>query len=126
VELMNVKPENTPRRVDCPPPPDGCGAPADQPCTSHGGTRERHDFHRARTAALEAQRIATVPAAKLVADAVKNRTIVSGTRAAALLAEHGYSTEADQVQNEVKARNGLMSAKQTVAFLVEQAEGGEG
>ncbi|SHI67043.1 zinc finger domain-containing protein [Streptomyces sp. 3214.6] len=122
---MSTGPTPSPRTIACPPSPDGCGAVAGAPCTSHGGTRERRDFHRARTAALEAARIATVPAAKLVADAVKDRTIVSGTRAAALLAEHGYSAEADRVQNEVRARNGLMSAKQAVAFLIGNA-GGEG
>lgn len=116
---------SSPRDVDCPPAPDGCAAFAGEPCFSHGGTRERHNFHRARTAAWEADRLARVPAAKLIADAAQNRIIVSGARAAVLLAEHGYTAEADRIQNEVKARNGLMSAKQAAALLLAEAEGGE-
>lgn len=114
----------TPSRVDCPPPPLGCAASAGEPCLSHGGTRVRHSFHRSRTAAWTEARLAAVPAAKLVADAAQNRTIVSGTRAATLLAEHGYTAEADRIQTEVKARNGLMSAKQATVLLLDDAEGG--
>ncbi len=65
-----------------------------------------------------------VPAAKLIADAVQNRTIISGTRAAELLAQHGYTVEADRIRSEVKARNGLMSAKQAGALILDEAEGG--
>jgi hypothetical protein len=123
-ELMTRN--NSPRDVDCPPPPLGCAATAGEPCLSHGGTRERRLFHRVRTAAWEAARLARVPAAKLIADAAKDRTVISGTRAAALLAEHGYAVEAERIQNEVKARNGLMSAKQAAALLLAEAEGGAG
>lgn len=102
-----------------------CGSTAGQPCTSHSGTRVRtHNVHLARKVAWEEMRLAAVPAAKLLADAAHNRTIISGTRAAALLAEHGYAAEADRIQNEVKARNGLMSAKQAAALLLDDAESG--
>lgn len=116
---------NSPRTVDCPPDPKGCGAAAGEPCTSHGGTRERHNFHQGRTAAWEAARLAANPAAKLVADAVAERRIRHGQHAVNLLRAHGHQAEAEQVQREVKARNGLMSAKQAAAFLLDAAEGGE-
>jgi len=119
---MNVKPENTPRRVDCPPPPDGCGAPAGLPCTSHGGTRERHDFHRARTAAWGTARVAAVPAAKLVADT--GAWVRHGKHAADLLDKNGYATEAERLRRAVSEGHGHMSAKQAIALLVDEAEGG--
>ncbi|WP_155054563.1 zinc finger domain-containing protein [Streptomyces blattellae] len=122
---MSATQENSPRRVDCPPPPLGCAASAGEPCMSHGGTRVRHNFHQVRTKAWEAARFAAVPAAKLIADAAQNRTIVSGTRAAELLAEHGYSSEATRIRSEVKARNGLLSAKQAAALILDEAEGGD-
>ncbi|MFF0597877.1 hypothetical protein [Streptomyces antibioticus] len=116
--------ENTPRRVDCPPPPAGCAATAGEPCLSHGGTRTRHGFHQARTAAWETARIAAVPAAQIVADAVAARTIRSGKQAATLLAEHGHTAEAARIQSAVIHRRGLMSAKQAIDLLVTVAEGG--
>lgn len=116
---MSAASENTPRTVDCPPPPRGCSATAGEPCLSHGGTRMRHNFHQARTAAWEAARIAAVPAAKLVADAVAERSIRHGQHAVNLLREHGYTTEAESVRAAVSRRNGHMSAKQTVLFLID-------
>lgn len=120
---MSITP--SPRGVNCPPPPDGCAANAGEPCYSHGGTRTRRLFHQARTAAWEASRIAAVPAAKLIADAVAAKTIRSGKQAAALLTEHGHHAEADRIQQAVRRRNGLMSAKQAVLFLVD-TEAGDG
>jgi hypothetical protein len=84
----------------------------------------RHNFHQARTTAWEAARIAAVPAAKLVADAAAARRIRHGKHAAGLLDEHGYTTEAELVRRAVSERNGLMSAKQAVTFLLDAAEGG--
>lgn len=118
--------ESSPRTVDCPPPPLGCAATAGEPCLSHGGTRVRHSFHQARTAAWEAARIAAVPAARLVADAVAERRIRHAQHAVTLLREHGHQTEADKLQSEVRARNGLMSAKQSATFLLDEAEKGAG
>lgn len=123
---MSTAPNPSPRAVECPPSQGGCGAAVGASCTSHGGTRERHDFHRARTAAWETARIAAVPAAKVVADAVAERRVRSGTQAAALLAEHGHTTEAEAVRHSVLRNHGLMSAKQAVALLLDGAQGGEG
>ncbi|MEU5834550.1 hypothetical protein ABZ820_12870 [Streptomyces diacarni] len=66
------------------------------------------------------------PAAALVLRAVQSREIRHAKHAADLLGKHGYHAEADRVRTEVKARNGLMSAKQTAAFLTTRAhtEGG--
>src|ERR1051325_6251091 len=122
---MSTTPTPSPRIVACPPFPVGCGAPAGLPCTSHGGTRERRDFHRARTAAWETARIAAVPAAKLVADAVADRRVRHAKHAAELLDAHGYTTEAERIRSAVSERNGLMSAKQAIALLVDHAESGE-
>ncbi|TQE33171.1 zinc finger domain-containing protein [Streptomyces ipomoeae] len=106
--------------VACPPAPDGCGSAAGELCTSHNGTRvRRHQVHQARTAAWEAKRIAASSAAQVVADTVKERRIRHGQHAVNLLREHGYGAEADLLQREVRARNGLMSAKQAVDFLLE-------
>lgn len=116
---------NSASRVDCPPPPLGCAASVGEPCLSHGGTRVRHNFHQARTAAWASARLAAVPAAKLVADAVASRSIRHGRHAVDLLAEHGYAGEADRVLSAVKDRHGLMSAKQVVALLLDEADGGD-
>ncbi|WP_416976688.1 hypothetical protein [Streptomyces sp. T028] len=121
---MSTTPTSSPRTVPCPPSPAGCGAPAGASCTSHGGTRERHNFHRARTAALEAARIAAVPAAKLVADT--GAWVRHGKHAADLLDKNGFTVEAEQLRRAVSEANGHMSAKQAIAFLVDQAQGGEG
>ena len=118
-------PINSPRAVDCPPAPDGCAASAGEPCFSHGGTRERHNFHRARTAAWEAARLAAAPAAKLVADAVAERTIRHGQHAAELLAENGYTAEAERIRRASSDQHGHMSAKQAAALLLDNAESGE-
>lgn len=118
-------PKSTPRIVSCPPAPEGCGAEAGERCMSHGGTRERHDFHRVRTAAWEAARLAAHPAAKLIADAAKERRIRHGSHAASLLREHGYAAEADHVQDAVTERNGHLSAKQAAQVLIDVAEAGE-
>ncbi|MFJ8153925.1 hypothetical protein [Streptomyces sp. NPDC094468] len=119
-------PDNSPRAVDCPAPPLGCAANAGEPCFSHGGTVERHDFHQGRTAAWNAKRIAQVPSAKLVADAVADRTVRSAKQAARLLDGRGYTTEVALIQKAVVDRRGLMSAKQAVDLLVQVAEGGAG
>ncbi|MFF2094826.1 hypothetical protein [Streptomyces sp. NPDC058202] len=116
---------NTPRNAACPPPPQGCAATAGEPCLSHGGTRVRHNFHRARTAAWETQRLAGDPAAKLVADAVTARTIRHGSHAAELLDGHGYAEQAERIRTAVSERNGLMSAKQAVALLLDAGQGGD-
>lgn len=113
----------SPRAVACPPAPTGCGAGVGQPCTSHSGTRDRRDFHRARTGAWQSARIAAVPAAQLIADA--GPWVRHGKHAAELLAEHGYTTEAERIRRAVSDCNGLMSAKQAVTLLVDQAAGGE-
>ncbi|MCQ9178558.1 hypothetical protein KMT30_05840 [Streptomyces sp. IBSBF 2953] len=118
---MSTAPTPSPRTVDCPPPPHGCAATAGEPCLSHGGTRVRRNYHQARTAAWEAARVAAVPAVKLITDAGPG--IRHGKHAAALLREHGHHADADCIEDEVKARNGLMSAKQAVAFLIEAASG---
>ncbi|MET9086131.1 hypothetical protein ABZX77_30370 [Streptomyces sp. NPDC004237] len=118
-------PINSPRTVDCPPPPLGCAATAGEPCFSHGGTRERHNFHGARTAAWQAARLAAVPAAKLIADAAAARKIRHGKHAAELLAENGYTAEADRVRQAVSEQHGHMSAKQAAALLLDDVEGGE-
>lgn len=115
---------SSPRAVGCPPPPLGCSANPGEPCSSHGGTRVRHGYHQARTAVWETARIAAVPAAKLIADAVAAKTIRSGKQAAALLTEHGHHAEADRIQQAVRRRSGLMSAKQAVLFLVDTEGGG--
>lgn len=115
---------NSPRTVDCPPPPLGCAANAGEPCFSHGGTRELHSFHQVRTAAWRAERITKVPAAKLVADAVIEKRVRSAKQAARLLDEHGYTGEVALIQKAVIDRRRLMSAKQAVDFLVKAAEGG--
>ncbi|MCI3277498.1 zinc finger domain-containing protein [Streptomyces cylindrosporus] len=113
-------PENSPRSVDCPPSPLGCAASAGEPCLSHGGTRERHNFHRARTAAWEAARIAAVPAAQLVADAAARKGVRHAKHAAEMLAANGFTAEAERIRRAVSDRNGLMSAKQAVALLVDE------
>ncbi|MFF3848020.1 hypothetical protein [Streptomyces sp. NPDC002328] len=122
---MAATPPPTPRAVPCPPAPGGCDAPAGQPCTSHSGTRERHTFHRARTASWETARLEAVPAAKLVADAAKLRRGMHGAHAAELLDAHGHTTEAERIRLAVSDRNGLLSAKQAAELLVDDAERGE-
>lgn len=114
----------TPKTVACPAPPAGCGAGSGEPCTSHGGTRARADFHQARTVSWQAARIAAVPAAQLVADAVVERRIRHGRHAAELLAEHGHQAEADRVQDAVRRRNGHLSAKQTIDLLIDDTQNG--
>ncbi|MFC4506599.1 MULTISPECIES: hypothetical protein [Streptomyces] len=123
--MTKQPPDRSPRTVDCPPPPDGCAATAGEPCLSHGGTRVRHSFHQARTAAWEAARIAAVPAANLIFDA-KARRGMHGKDAAELLDKNGYSVEAEQLRRAVSEAHGHMSARQAIAFLVDHAEGGEG
>ncbi|MGW6910273.1 hypothetical protein [Streptomyces sp. NPDC054940] len=114
-----------PLAVACPPAPDGCGSHAGQLCTSHGGTRARNSqVHRARTDAWEAQRLAANPAAKLVADAARERRGMHGKHAAELLDEHGHTAEADRIRRAVSECNGLLSAKQAAALILDEAESG--
>jgi hypothetical protein len=104
--------------LPCPPEPAGCGAAANAPCRSHGGTRVRHRVHQARTAAWHAARIAAAPAAALVADAVAAQRIRHGKHAAVLLDEHGYTAEAEAVRTAVARGHGHLSAKQAVDLLL--------
>lgn len=123
--MTSPTPDSTPRSVACPPAPEGCGATSGQPCTSHGGSRVRRDFHRARTAAWQAARIAAHPAAKLIFDAARQRRGMHGKHAAELLAEHGFTAEADQVRQQVTAMHGHLSANQAAMWLLERAEDGD-
>lgn len=116
---------SSPRDVDCPPAPDGCAAYAGEPCLSHGGTRVRYSFHRARTDRWEQARIDRYPAVRLVVDAAKARRGLHGKHVAELLDEHGHTTEAEQIRTAVRAANGHLSAKQAAALLLDTAEGGE-
>lgn len=116
---------SSPRDVDCPPAPDGCAASAGEPCLSHGGTRVRNSFHRARTARWEQTRIDRHPAVRLVIDAAKTRRGLHGTHVAELLDEHGHTTQAEQIRDAVRAAHGHLSAKQAAALLLDTAEGGE-
>lgn len=117
---MSTTPNLPSLAVACP----ACGSAAGQPCTSHGGKRVRRDnVHLARKVAWEESRIAAVPAAKLVAD--HGARVRHAKHAAELLDKHGYATEAELIRRTVSERNGLMSAKQAVQFLVDAAEGGE-
>ncbi|WP_406168915.1 hypothetical protein [Streptomyces sp. NBC_00996] len=118
---MNTTPNLPSLAVACP----MCGSAAGQPCTSHGGKRVRRDnVHLARKVAWEQSRIDAVPAAKLVAD--HGAWVRHAKHAAELLDKHGYATEAEQIRRATSERNGLMSAKQAIAFLVDGAEDGEG
>ncbi|MGP4085466.1 zinc finger domain-containing protein [Streptomyces sp. KR55] len=111
-----------PLAVACP----DCGSAAGQLCTSHSGTRVRNSqVHQARTAAWEAAQLAANPAAKLVADAVAEKRIRHGKHAAELLDAHGHTAEAEWIRRAVSERNGLMSAKQAAALILDEAEGGE-
>lgn len=118
---MTTTPDRSPRTVACP----ACGAVAGEPCTSHGGARVRTDFHQARTAAWEAARVAAVPAAQLLADAVAAKDIRHGKHAAELLDASGFAAEAERVRRAVTKAHGLMSARQAIALLIDQAEDGE-
>lgn len=106
--------------VSCP----TCQAKPGELCTSHGGTRVRRDsVHQARTTAWTGALIAANPAARLIADAAKERRISHGKHAADLLEQHGYTEAAALVRREVRARNGLLSAKQAIELLI--TNGGE-
>ncbi|MEV4033425.1 zinc finger domain-containing protein [Streptomyces umbrinus] len=117
---MTATPNQSPRTVACPPAPKGCGALVGEPCTSHRGTRERHDFHQARTAAWTTSRIDANPAVRLILDAAKTRRGMHGKHAAELLDGHGYTAEAECIRRAVSDRNGLMSAKQAAALLLDR------
>lgn len=115
-----------PLAVPCPPAPDGCGSPVDELCTSHGGTRVRLDsVHQARTAAWNQAQIDGNPAVRLILDAAKARRGMHAKHAAELLDEHGHTAEAERIRRAVSDRNGLMSAKQAAALILDEAEGGE-
>lgn len=110
-----------PLTVACP----DCGSPAGQLCTSHGGTRARNSqVHRARTAAWEQARIDGNPAVRLILDAARERRGMHGKHAAELLDAHGYTAEAARIRRAVSERNGLLSAKQAAALILDEAEGG--
>jgi hypothetical protein len=112
--------------VPCPPAPDGCGSPVGELCTSHSGTRVRRDsVHQARTAAWTSGRIDANPAVRLILDMAKTRRGMHGKHAAELLDEHGYTDAAERIRRAVSERNGLMSAKQAAALILDEAEGGE-
>ncbi|MGW1291151.1 hypothetical protein ACWD4N_48400 [Streptomyces sp. NPDC002586] len=112
----------------CPAPPEGCGSPAGLLCTSHNGTRVRHnDVHQARTRAWEASRIKARPAAQLVADAANSKTVRHGSHVADLLDSSGYGDEAARVRQAVSERHGHLSVKQALALLIEDTPArGEG
>ncbi|WP_331752787.1 hypothetical protein OG440_38455 (plasmid) [Streptomyces sp. NBC_00637] len=106
----------------CPAPPDGCGSPAGQLCTSHNGTRVRHhDVHRARIKAWETSRIEASPAARLVAEAAASKSVRHGSHVADLLATSGYSDEAVRLREAVSARHGHLSVKQALQLLIEDS-----
>jgi hypothetical protein len=64
-----------------------------------------------------AETAAADPAVQLVLDAMRERRGMHGRHAADLLAEHGYTAEAELVREEVRAQNGHLSAKQAVQLL---------
>ncbi|XVV35057.1 zinc finger domain-containing protein [Streptomyces sp. CA-100214] len=104
-----------------------CGAKAGDLCTSHGGARLRLvDVHRPRSDAWHSERVRSVPAAALVLAAANRRDVTHGRQAADLLAEKGFTAEAEVVETLLKIQNGHLSAKQAVTFLVERAESGRG
>ncbi|MFI5973550.1 hypothetical protein [Streptomyces sp. NPDC051452] len=118
-------PEHTPRTVSCPPAPEGCGAAVGQPCMSHGGTRERTDFHRSRTAAWIQARVDRSPAVSLIQRAAVQKRGMHAKHTVRLLEEHGLTAEAALIQRALRDRNGLMSAKQAAQLLLDHAERGE-
>ncbi|GAA2107984.1 hypothetical protein [Streptomyces synnematoformans] len=107
----------------CPAPPEGCGSPAGELCTSHSGTRVRRDsVHQARTAAHRIAMIAANPAARLVAEAAATRSGMHGSHAADLLDEHGHTEAAALIRDVVAGRRGHLSAKQAVQLLLDTAD----
>lgn len=116
---MSTTPNLPSLAVACP----ACGSPADEPCTSHGGTRVRHNnVHLARKVAYDERRITANPAAKLIFDAAKQRRGMHGKHAAELLDAHGYTTEAEQVRDRVAAMHGHLSANLAAMWLIEAGE----
>jgi len=61
--------------------------------------------------------------AQIILDAAKVRRGMHGKHAADLLDEHGHAEAAELIRREVKARNGLLSAKQAAQLLL--TKGGE-
>ncbi|MDX3020111.1 zinc finger domain-containing protein [Streptomyces acidiscabies] len=117
-ERVNLRP----LAVACP----DCGSPADQLCTSHGGTRVRNSqVHRGRTAAWNQARNDGNPAVRLILDAARERRGMHAKHAAELLDTRGHTAEAERIRRAVSERNGLLSAKQAAALLLDEAEGGE-
>ncbi|MGW0868916.1 hypothetical protein ACWD3Z_00330 [Streptomyces sp. NPDC002740] len=48
-----------------------------------------------------------------------------GKHAAVLLDTHGHMAEAERIRRAVSERNGLLSAKQAAAFILDESEVGE-
>ncbi|MFJ6841380.1 hypothetical protein ACIQRE_01775 [Streptomyces griseoluteus] len=116
------KAPETASSVACPPVPEGCGASAGRPCTSHGGTREKATFHLTRTAAWVQARTDRCPPAALITDAARQHRGMHGNDAMKLLLDHGLEAEAAVIQHALHHRRGLMSAKQAAMLLVAIAE----
>ncbi|MGW0536297.1 zinc finger domain-containing protein [Streptomyces sp. NPDC003032] len=111
-----------PLAVACP----DCGSAAGELCTSHGGTRARNSqVHRGRSAAWNQARIDGNPTVRLILDATKTRRGMHGTHAAELLDAHGHTTEAERIRRALSEQNGLLSAKQAAALILDEAEGGK-
>ncbi|MEH0490607.1 hypothetical protein QBA78_36745 [Streptomyces scabiei] len=111
-----------PLAVACP----DCGSAAGELCTSHGGTRARNSqVHQGRSAAWNQARIDDNPAVRLILDATKTRRGMHGTHAAELLDAHGHTAKAERIRRAVSERNGLLSAKQAAALILDEAEGGK-
>ncbi|MEV0443586.1 hypothetical protein AB0I84_23430 [Streptomyces spectabilis] len=108
--------------VACP----DCGSTTGELCTSHSGTRARNSqVHRGRSAAWNQARIDGNPAVRLILDATKTRRGMRGTHAAELLDAHGHTAEAERIRRAVSELNGLLSAKQAAALILDEAEGGK-
>ena len=96
-----------------------CDVAPGELCTSHGGERVRRtDTHQTRTTAWTDAQFAANPAARLILTASKERRGMHGRHAADLLEAHGHTEAAEIVRAEVKARNGLLSAKQAAHLLI--------
>lgn len=82
-------------------------------------------MHRGRTAAWNQARIDGNPAVRLILDAAKTRQGMHGKHAAELLEAHGHTAEAERIRCAVSERNGLLSAKQATALILDEAERGK-
>ncbi|WP_333745589.1 hypothetical protein [Streptomyces sp. IBSBF 2950] len=67
----------------------------------------------------EADRDAPKDPVALIRAAMAHRRGMHGSRAADLLAEHGFTEEADRIRSEVRAQMGHLSAKQALQLLTD-------